>query len=30
MSEEDDYNRILSQMKTSAHGSRDLRELSAF
>jgi len=30
MSEEDDYNRILSQMKTSAHGSRDLRELSDF
>jgi hypothetical protein len=30
MSEEDDYNRILSQMKVSAHGSRDLRELSDF
>jgi hypothetical protein len=30
MSQEDEYNRILLQMKTTAHGSRDLREFSRF
>ena len=30
MNQEAEFNRILLQMKTLAHGSRDLRELSKF